>query len=272
MSFSVLLSVYAKEQPDYFKQAFLSIWDQQTLKPDQIVLVKDGPLTAELDAEIQCWQEKLGKFLTVVELPENVGLGAALNEGLKACKHELVARMDTDDISLPDRFEKQDAFMQAYHDVAASSAFLEEFDPTLIVSQGSRQLPLTHDEIVSFGKRRSPLNHPLAIFKKSVVQGVGGYPPLRNAQDYGLWSLLIVKGYLLANLPETLAHVRAGEGLIERRGLSFLRREIQLLLFQKRIGYLNSFDFSFNFLARSAVRLSPVFIKRFAYRLVRNRK
>src|SRR5690554_5001347 len=114
MSFTVLMSVYAKEQPDYFNQAFLSIWDQQTLKPDQIVLVKDGPLTAELDAEIQRWQEKLGKVLSVVELPENVGLGAALNEGLKACKYELVARMDTDDISLPARFEEQVAFMQTH--------------------------------------------------------------------------------------------------------------------------------------------------------------
>ena len=272
MSFSVLLSVYAKEQPDYFNQAFLSIWDQQTLKPNQVVLVKDGPLTTELDAEIQRWQEKLGEVFTLVELPENVGLGAALNEGLKACKHELVARMDTDDISLPERFEKQVAFMQDHPDVSACSAFLEEFDPTLTISQGVRSLPLSHDEIVRFGKRRSPLNHIPAIFRKSSVKSVGGYPPLRNAQDYGLWSLLIVKGYRLANMPEILAHIRAGEGLIDRRGFSYLKREIQLLLFQKKIGYLSSFDFVFNLLARSFIRLSPIFVKRYAYRLVRNRK
>ena len=158
MSFTVLMSVYAKEQPDYFNQAFLSIWDQQTLKPDQIVLVKDGPLTAELDAEIQRWQETLGEVLTVVELPENVGLGAALNEGLKACKHELVARMDTDDVSLPSRFEKQVAFMQANSDIAASSAQIEEWNTALTQKLDQRTLPTEPAAVARFAKRRSPLS------------------------------------------------------------------------------------------------------------------
>lgn len=269
MSFTVLLSVYAKEQPDYFNQAFLSIWDQQTLKPDQIVLVKDGPLTAELDAEIQRWQEKLGEVLTVVELPENVGLGAALNEGLKACKYELVARMDTDDISLPERFEKQVAFMQAHPDLVACSSWLEEWNEDLTVCTGKRQLPTDSNTLAKFAKKRSPLSHPASIFRKSVVLSVGGYPSLRKAQDYGLWSLLLVKGYKLANLPDTLLHMRTGDDLFVRRGGEFLKHELALLKFQKDIGFLKWHEFLVNAVLKAGLRLSPAFIKKFAYRFLR---
>ncbi|GHV72345.1 hypothetical protein AGMMS49928_29020 [Spirochaetia bacterium] len=126
MKFSVLLSVYKNEKPEYLNRALVSIWDDQTLKPDQIVLVEDGQLTSELDKVIDEWQQRLSDIFTVVNLPENVGLGAALNEGLKYCKHDLVARMDTDDVSLPDRFEKQIAFMNNNPQIAVSSAFIEE--------------------------------------------------------------------------------------------------------------------------------------------------
>jgi glycosyltransferase involved in cell wall biosynthesis len=128
MHFSVLLSLYTKENPLYFNQAISSIWDEQTLKPNQIVLVKDGPLTPELDQAIDEWGKKLGDILTIVALPENIGLGAALNEGLKYCKYDLVARMDTDDISLPERFEKQISFMANNPDIAVSSTWIEEID------------------------------------------------------------------------------------------------------------------------------------------------
>jgi glycosyltransferase involved in cell wall biosynthesis len=127
MNFSVLLSVYKKEMPDYFNQAFVSIWDEQTLKPNQIVLVKDGPLTPELDQAIDEWKKKLGDILAIVELPENIGLGAALNEGLKYCKYELVARMDSDDISMPERFEKQVAFFEKDEKVAIVGTNILEF-------------------------------------------------------------------------------------------------------------------------------------------------
>ena len=106
-NFSVLMSVYADENPQYLDEALCSIWDQQTLKPGQIVLVKDGPLTNELDNCINTWKQKLGDVLTPVELPKNVGLGSALNKGLEQCRYELVARMDSDDVSAPERFEKQ---------------------------------------------------------------------------------------------------------------------------------------------------------------------
>lgn len=126
MKFSVLLSLYKKEKCQYLSKAMASIWSNQLLKPNQIVLVKDGLLTPELDAEVERWQAELGEVLTVVSLPSNVGLGAALNHGLLYCKYELVARMDTDDISLPDRFKLQVAFMAVNQGVAVSSGFIEE--------------------------------------------------------------------------------------------------------------------------------------------------
>ena len=270
MKFSVLLSVYKNEKPESLNQAFLSIWDQQSLKPNQIVLVKDGPLTFKLDSMIDFWHKKLGDFLTIVVLKKNVGLGKALNQGLKACQYELIARMDTDDISLPERFKKQVLFMKNHPNLAASSAFFEEFDSSFSISKGKRFLALKHEDIYHYGKKRSPLNHITTIFRKSAIDSVGGYPPLRKAQDYGLWSLLMVKGYKLANIPETLAHVRAGDELIERRGPNFLIHEIKLLQFQRNIGYLNYFEYIRNLLIRSTLRLSPKFIKKIIYNNSRN--
>src|SRR5690625_4228661 len=179
MGFSVLLSVYKKERTEYFIQAMQSIWDEQTLKPNEIVLVKDGPLDKELDDAIKGVEKHIGDALKIISLEENVGLGAALNEGLKFCSYELVARMDTDDIALPKRFEKQVSFMNEHPYLAASSAWMEEFDDsgkTIAV----RKLPLDSVSIRSFAKRRNPLSHPLTIFRKSIVLSVGGYPEIKK--------------------------------------------------------------------------------------------
>ena len=265
----MLVSVYVNEKPERLNQAFLSIWDQQKFKPTQIVLVKDGLLSAELDAEIKLWEAKLANILTIVDLPENVGLGAALNAGLKACNYELIARMDTDDISLPIRFDKQVAFMQARPDVAASSAALEEWDEGLTNRIGKRALPVDPDHLERFAKRRSPLSHPVSIFRKSAVLRVGGYPPLRKAQDYGLWCLLLVNGYKLANLSDTLLKMRTGNDMYARRGFEFLKHELVLLKFQKSIGFLANFDFLLNCAVKTILRLSPIFLKKLAYRFLR---
>lgn len=269
--FSVLLSTYKTDNPLFLEQALDSICFQQSLVPGQIVVVKDGPLTEELDSVIENFREKLSDKFTVVSLKNNVGLGAALNEGLKYCEFELVARMDSDDISLRERFSIQVAFMVENPDVVASSATFEEFDEGLITSRGFRSLPKERNEIVRFAKRRSPLNHVTAIYRKSIIQQVGGYPALRKAQDHALWSTLIVKGYRLTNIDDVLAYVRAGEGLIERRGWSYFKNEYQLLKYQEKIGFLSNTDFLINLGLRASLRLAPKSIKRWAYRLVRER-
>ncbi|MDI5890277.1 glycosyltransferase [Halomonas rhizosphaerae] len=269
MSFSVLLSVYKDESPSYLKQALLSIWDDQLLKPSQIVIVRDGPLTSDLNSVLVDFKAVLGGVLTEVSIDKNVGLGAALNEGLKHCQYELVARMDTDDVALPNRFARQAEFMLENPDVSVCSTWVQEFDQNLKNSQGLRKVPVSHEEIVNFGKRRNPLSHPAVIFRKSAVLGVGGYPPFRKSQDYALWSLLLSRGYKMANIPEVLLHMRTGDGLMARRGLSYLMHEYRILRFQKDIGFIGWKDYLVNLAIRTTVRLPPAPIKRMLYKLAR---
>jgi glycosyltransferase involved in cell wall biosynthesis len=268
MSFSVLMSLYFKENSAYFNRSLQSIWDEQTLKPDEIVLVKDGPLSSELDMCVARWQQALGDVLKVIPLPQNVGLGAALNIGLQYCTHELVARMDTDDISLPTRFEKQVTFMERNTDITASSAWIEEVD-----DQGRvfslRRLPAHHEELLVFAQKRSPLAHPVTIFRKSAVMSVGGYPPLRKSQDYGLWALLLVNGHKLANLQEPLHRMLVENVFGNGRGLNQLANEFSMFRFQRYIGFITWYAFSRNLLIRCILRLSPTCLKKLFYKYAR---
>lgn len=267
MPFSVLISVYKNERAEYLHQSLQSIWDYQTLKPDEIVLVKDGPLNEELDAVVGSWQAKLGNVLKVVPLVQNVGLGMALNEGLKHCTFELVARMDSDDISLPNRFEIQVPFMQARPELAVSSAWIEEVDVTgQIIS--TRKLPSDHESILKLSKSRGPINHAVAIFRKHAVDAVGGYPQTR-IEDYALWSLLLVKGYRFENLPEVLYRVRMDADFFQRRGFKFLMGELDLLNYQIEIGFISRPIALRNAAIRSVVRLSPTFVKKMFYKIIR---
>ncbi|WP_417663653.1 glycosyltransferase [Pseudidiomarina donghaiensis] len=267
-SLSVLLSVYHKEQVTYLEQALCSVWDNQTLKPAQIVLVQDGPLTAELNAAIAEWQDKLGAILTIVPLEQNVGLGAALNIGLQHCEHELVARMDTDDIAMPNRFEKQFTFMQNNPEVVACSGLIEEWSQDYSYKISERHLPLTHQEIAKFAKYRSPISHPAVIFRKSAVLAVGGYPNI-YPEDYPLWGKMLSQGYKFANLPDLLLKMRIGNALTERRGLEFLKGEIKIYRYLCDIGFINQFEFLFNCISRGLVRLSPAWLKKIFYKYLR---
>jgi len=269
MTISVLLSVYRGEKPAFLEQAISSIWEAQTLKPGQIVLVQDGPLTQELNDVIHRWELYLGDLFTSVLLPHNVGLGTALNEGLKYCRYELVARMDTDDIAIPDRFHKQIRFMNDNTEIIAVSGCIEEWDNDMTYRIGQRRLPLLPSELILFAKHRSPLNHPAVIFRKSAIFAVGGYPELRKSQDYALWSLLLVNGKKLANLPDVLLKMRAGENLHMRRGKEYLKNEIRLLQFQYQIGFLSIHELIFNLVGRSLLRLLPTWLKAFLYRIAR---
>lgn len=269
MKFSVLMAVYCGSDPLFLDEAIRSIWEEQRLKPNQIVLVKDGPLTDELEKIITKWLGSLGQALELVALDENVGLGAALNEGLKYCSYDLVARMDSDDISLPERFEQQVKFMEMNPEVVASSAVLEEWDISMTQRLGVRNLPAEPLILARFAKRRSPLSHPVAIFRKKVIISVGGYPNLRKAQDYGLWSVLLVKGYKLANLPLVLLRMRAGNEMFSRRGWQYFKEEYRLLKYQKEIKFLSASDFYINVILKATLRSAPRSIKALAYQFGR---
>jgi glycosyltransferase involved in cell wall biosynthesis len=160
--FSVLMSIYYKEKPEYFDRAMKSIWDEQSVKPSEIVLVQDGPLNDELYESISNWQDKLGSMFKTVILEINVGLGDALNIGLENCNYDIVARMDTDDIAIKDRFEKQLKVFEN-SDIDICSSWVGEFDSDEKVIVSYRKIPEIHEEIVCFSKMRNAINHPAVI-------------------------------------------------------------------------------------------------------------
>ena len=229
MNFSVLMSVYFKDNATHLEQCLRSIWTNQYVKPTEIVLVKDGKLSSELEQIITHWQNKLNSKFIVIALSENLGLGKALNEGLKHCHYSWVFRMDADDICLPDRFEKQLAFIQEHPDIALFSSQIEEFDETMSNSLGVKSVPITCDEIYSSALLRNPFNHMTVAYKKSIIEQVGGYKHHLYMEDYNLWLRVISKGYKVRNLPDVLVNVRAGNSMYARRkGLEYIRSEFQL--------------------------------------------
>ena len=211
MAYSILMSVYNKERPEHLRASVGSIL-AQTVAADDFVLVCDGPLTPELDKVIA----EFGDKLNAIRLAENRGLAGALAEGINYCKHELVMRMDSDDLAVPERAEKQ---LSAMENVDICGGVAAEFTDDISDSSMRRTLPLLHDEIAKFARRRNPFNHPAVMFCKSVVEASGGYDgefPL--AEDYYLWVRMIKAGARCANLPDTLVYMRVGGGLYERRG------------------------------------------------------
>lgn len=262
---SVLMSVYAKESSLYLKDCFDSLLGQ-SLKASEIILVEDGPITNELRLVIDSYASVLP--FKNIRLSENLGLANALNEGLKHCAYELVARMDTDDVALPHRFERQVKFMQENPDISVAGAWVEERDNEMAAVGFLKILPESNCAILKFAKRRNPINHPVAIFRKSAVLAVGGYP-LVFPEDYALWSLMLVKGYKFYNAQEVLLYMRTGEAFIERRGLSFFKGEIGLLKFQRAIGFLSNVEIFLNFMLRAAIRLPPAAIRKYLYKTMR---
>lgn len=260
------MSVYVKEKPDYLDTALNSIWLEQESRPTEIILVKDGPLTEPLEAIITKWHALLDSKMKVVALSQNVGLAQALNIGLSHCQYELVARMDTDDVSLPNRFKLQLEYLNKYTSIAACSGQVDEFDNRLVNKTGSRNLPTDPDTLKEFCRSRSPLSHPAVMYRKNIIESVGGYPNFRNSQDWALWSVLVCKNYPIGNLEQTLVKMRCDNELMLRRGGKYLINEIKLTHYQYIIGLINKRELVLNTIKKSILRLSPLFIKKFLYK------
>ena len=269
MKFSVLMSIYHKENPIWFDRAIQSIWDEQTVKPDEIVLVQDGKLADDLYSVIGEWKSKLGDVLKIIPLEQNVGLGDALNEGIKHCSHELIARMDTDDIALPDRFEKQLKVFEN-SDIDICSSWVSEFDNNEKEIVSYRKIPEKHNDIVSYSKMRSPINHPAVMYKKAVVEKAGGYKKMMWFEDYYLWSRMILKGAKFYNIQEPLVNMRAGYGQLERRGgFKYAIEEFKFLNRLKEIGFFSTSQFIKSVVIRFVARILPKSLLKNIYRKIR---
>ena len=258
MLFSVLLSLYHRENLEYLNECLNSIWTEQTVKPEQIVLVLDGPIGEALSKVVDEWETKLGKAFTKVVLKKNVGLGKALNEGLKHCSNEWVFRMDTDDICRPDRFEKQIQFIQSNPNVVVVGGQILEFDQTPDDSAVIKTVPTAHEDIKKFAQKRCPFNHMTVAYKKSVITELGGYQHHLFMEDYNLWLRVIGAGYKVANLPDVILYARVGNGMHARRkGYEYIKSEKQLLKLKKELKLQSPIHANILFLLRSSFRLLP---------------
>lgn len=216
-AFSVLMSVYKKEEPAFLDKALESI-ENQTRQPDQIVLVEDGPVTIELNDVIKKHSNEFSSKYDVVKLPYNRGLGLALQTGVKHCRNEWIARMDSDDISVPNRFELQLKAVAKNPQLAIVGGQIDEFAVEISNVIGKRSVPTKQEDIYQFIKWRSPFNHPTVMLNKSAITEVGSYKANGKLEDYFLWSKVIIAEYPVLNLPEVLVHMRVDRGMYGRRG------------------------------------------------------
>lgn len=258
MFFSILLSLYQKEDHLALDKCFQSIWVDQTVKPNEIILVLDGPIGEELAQCVQDWQNLIADTLKVIPLSQNVGLGNALNEGLKHCSNEWVFRMDTDDICVTDRFKKQIEFIHSNPDIVLFGGQIMEFNENPNDLSVLKRVPQLHEEIKKFAQKRCPFNHMTVAYKKSVIQGVGGYQHHLFMEDYNLWLRVIGQGYQVANLPDIVLYARVGNGMHARRkGFEYIKSEKQLLDLKKQLKLQSPVHANILFLIRSAFRLLP---------------
>lgn len=268
--FSVLMSVYRKEHPDYLKQALDSVF-LQTVKANQVVLVEDGPLTPELDSVINDYCARYPE-LDIIPLPENRGLGLALAEGLKHCKYELVARMDSDDISRPDRFEIQLAAFRDNQTIDICGSHMLEFEGDVSNVVTKRRVPLTDEEIKHYQMRRDGLNHVTVMFKKSAVLAAGNYQHCPLMEDTLLWVNMFKNGAVAINIDDYLVNVRIGKDMFERRGgWEYYKKYKQA---RKRIyetGYISWFDYQYTLFIQLIVALIPNKIRGFVFKKMLHR-
>lgn len=269
MKYSVLMSVYYKEKAENLASAMQSIF-AQTVKPEDFVLVCDGPLTEPLDKVIDKISADHSE-LHVVRLKENVGLGRALNEGIRHCKNEIVARMDSDDVSRPDRCERQLKVLSDNPQIGIISGTIEEFSDSIDVIDSRRTLPQTHDEIVKFAQRRNPFNHPCVMYKKSLVKAAGGYQDFYLLEDYYLWIRMLQTGAVGYNLQEPLLWMRAGSDMYKRRaGWKYAKSQRGLFKYMMSTGFINRKQYVENMIIRTGSSMAPNWVRRrMFYRYVR---
>lgn len=264
--FSVLMAVYHKERAANLRCALQSV-QAQTLPPDEIVVVRDGPIGSELDAVLKEFSRLYGNLIEV-SLPVNGGLGKALNAGLAACSNEIVARMDSDDISVPYRFERLVSRISADRQLSLVGSAVAEFNVDSTILERVRKVPLTHDEILRRFSVLSPVNHPAVVYRRSAVLECGGYASEFAQEDYHLWAKMLARGCRFENSPEALLLMRTGDGLYDRRGgLRYARSEIRLQREFLRLGLINIPQFLFNSITRCGVRMMPGSVRQMVYKL-----
>lgn len=270
--FSVLITVYKNDNPLYFKESLNSIWEKQTLKPAEILLIVDGEITLELKNEIKIFRKKCQK-LKVKWIKNNIGLANCLNIGLKNVKYEIVARMDADDISTPNRFKKQIETLDKNKKLSLIGSSIYEFKNYPGDLNTIRKIATTYEEISNIINYRNPINHPTVMFLKKDIIKVGSYENVRNFEDYYLWLKLIKAGYFFQNNRLPLLYYRIGNGFINRRhGWNYIIDEISFLKRIKNEKLISLKSFYISIFIRNILRILPRTILRFTYSNILRKK
>lgn len=265
MKFSVLMAIYINDKPRYLEESLESILCQSKL-PNEIVIVQDGIITKELESVLNKYIKEYEGLFKVVRLEKNVGLGNALAIGINECSNEIIARMDSDDICIENRFEKQIKIFNDNNNVDIVGSSIYEFYESKDKIKSERRVPITHSEIVNYAKKRNPMNHMTVMYKKSSVLEAGNYKDMLYCEDYYLWVRMIISGCIFYNIEEPLIYARTGQDMYKRRGgINYIKSEYRL---QKELNKLDFIDkkmeFS-NFIIRSIPRIIPNKLREIMY-------
>ena len=265
--FSLLLPVHASDQADYVRLAFHSAVHDQTLRPSHVVMVRDGPVPEPLAEVIEELRSNSPVPVTFVALEHNLGLGPALDAGLAASPHDVIARMDSDDVAMPQRFEVQLPLIAAGADIVGAG--LLEFGRDTEDIVGHRTPPSDPADIVRYARIHDPFNHPTVVYRRTAVVAAGGYGDLPLMEDYYLFARMLANGARPANVPEPLVYYRVGAGAYQRRGGKvLLRSELALQRKLRSEGFISSAQYVRNVAVRGGYRLLPWWVRRAAYRLI----
>ena len=265
MEFSVLMSVYYNDNAQWLKQAIDSVLNN-TVKPNQIVLVIDGKISKELEQTIEEYKDSLD----ILRLEKNSGLGIALQQGLLKCKYPLVARMDSDDISLPTRFELQLKEFENNPDLTIIGGYIQEFDSKTNEKTSIRKVPLEDTQIKKYLKTRSPFNHVTVMFKREDILKIGNYQPFDKMEDYYIWLKLIKENFQVKNIPEVLVNVRIDKNMFLRRGgYKYFKSNKEILKQMLQMKIINYPCYLFNIVIRFTIHvLMPNKVREIVYKKV----
>lgn len=265
MNFSVLMSVYNGDSALFLEEALNSIY-WQTFLPNEIVLVLDGPISTDLHKVIEKFRMKESVVLKTVPLEINVGLGLALARGLHYCKNDYIARMDSDDICKPNRFELQLSFLKNNTRIDMVGSWIDEFveNKQNVISQ--RKVPEKHQEILKYMKGRCPFNHPTVVFKKNAVIKAGNYKPFLLKEDIYLWLRLAMEECQFANIQKSLLLFRTTKDMYKRRGgMKYAKSELKILKFRYKSQIISLSEFLYFTFLTIPIRLAPNWVRTIIY-------
>ena len=256
LQFSVITSVYKNDKPEYIRVALDSLLVQQTVKPDEIVLVQDGPVSHETSRLLLEYKDNYDEKLNVIKLTQNKGLGNALMLGVENAKYDIVARMDSDDICAPDRFEKQLAYLESHPECDIVGGQITEFIDTPDNIVGKREVPCDNEAIYHYMRSRCALNHPTVMFKKKAVLDAGNYQDWFWNEDYYMWIRMMEQGCVFANLPDVLVNMRSGLDQYGRRGgKKYFDSEIGIKKLMLEKGMITRKEYIVNYIQRFIIQL-----------------